>query len=696
MKKLLLLIALFLPLVSMANPVMIRGLYYNLNGSTAEVTSNPNGYNGDINIPSIVDYEGKTYNVVGIGECAFYPKSNIKSVSIPNSILYIGDAAFFNSGLTSIKIPGNVKSVGSSAFAFCANLESAILEDGIDSLGNGAFSNCEKLVNVSIPSTVTYTEGVPFVGTPWYDNLPDGLIYIGKVVCGVKGTLPENSNIEIKEGTVRIGRGAFYGQTGLTSFTLPSSIIYIDYDAFEGTTWLNNQEDGIVYIGNVLYKYKGEMPYDTEISIREGITIILENTFRECRGLKKITLPSTLLSIGPYAFERCIYLKSLKVPENVTDIGNSAFSWCADMEDLEIGRSVNNIGENAFYRCYNLKNVKVDEECKNYDSRSGCNAIIETSTNTLIVGSNSCTSIPEGVVAIGDGAFWGAGLETVNIPSSVKTIGWDSFRELGDIKTLVIPEGVVEIKGGAFSGCLNLESIELPTSLDILGYSVFENTKWLNSQPDGMVYLGGFAYIYKGNMPANTNIRLKDGTLSVAGRAFVNCENLASIEFPEGLKTIGPGSFQNCKGLTNVTLPNSLKYVDDMAFAWAGLNTLVLGEDISSIGGLAFFESPLSDVYCYAKDVPKFPSLFGFSAEPSATLHVPSGLLNNYKSDEYWKSFRFITTISENDPKPTEVKPVFVGDSDNSVWYDINGKKLKSKPTTKGVFINNGKKVITK
>ena len=103
-----------------------------------------------------------------------------------------------------------------------------------------------------------------------------------------------------------IGWSAFKGCTGLTTVVLPETITSIEWGAFANTPWYDNKSDGMVYIGKVVDKYKGEMPCDTSIVIKEGVVSISPWAFANCSCLISITIPGSVTSIGDSAFYDCI------------------------------------------------------------------------------------------------------------------------------------------------------------------------------------------------------------------------------------------------------------------------------------------------------------------------------------------------------------------------------------------------------
>ena len=211
-----------------------------------------------------------------------------------------------------------------------------IIKDGLTSIGGNAFRGCSGLTSITIPNSVTSIELKAFSGCSGLTSITIGVIFTRVKHFyrrfSSEGLFPDSSNLTsftLLDGVTIIGEGAFKkclsltsitipnsvtsieweafsGCSGLTSITIPNSVTRIGSDAFDGTNWYNNQPDGIIYIGQILYKYKGAMPTSTKIVIKDGTKSIAGSAFSGCSGLTSITIPNSVTSIGNYAFYNCI------------------------------------------------------------------------------------------------------------------------------------------------------------------------------------------------------------------------------------------------------------------------------------------------------------------------------------------------------------------------------------------------------
>ena len=186
------------------------------------------------------------------------------------------------------------------------------------------------------------------------------------------------------------------------------------------------------------------------------------------------------------------------------------------------------------------------------------------------------------VTSIGDFAFSRKQIRSVTIPDTVTCINVGAFYSCEELTTVTFANGLTKICNNAFGSCKKLMSIEIPDSVNEIEYGAFNESGWYNAQPSGSVYAGKFYYAYKGEMPNNTAITIKDGTKGIVQSSFNGCHNLISVTIPDGLTSIGSYAFKDCTNLKNIDVPASVTNVKHSIFAnCTGLTNATIGSDIS-------------------------------------------------------------------------------------------------------------------
>ena len=373
MKKniLLTLIALMCAMYAQADyyNVNIGDLYYNIysTDNTATVTYSSSKYSGDIVIPEIVIYRGKTYSVTSIGDNAFYGCTGLTSVTIPNSVTSIGSSAFYGcTGLTSVTISNGVTSIGSYAFSGCDGLTSVTIPNSVTSIGGHAFYGCTGLTSITIPNSVTEIGEDAFSGCSGLTSItiPNSVTSIGSFAFYHCTGL---TSVTISNSVTSIGQYAFSGSTGLTSITIPNSVTEIGYHAFSGCTGLTSI---VVESGNTKYDSRENcnaiietatntliQGFNTTI-IPNSVAGIEEYAFSGSTGLTSVTIPNSVIWIGKYAFYNT-GLTSITIPNSVVSIEEWTFRSCDNLIHITIPNSVMWIGEDAFANCKNLTSISV-------------------------------------------------------------------------------------------------------------------------------------------------------------------------------------------------------------------------------------------------------------------------------------------------------------------------------------------------
>ena len=423
-------------IVASAHDFEVDGIYYKItNFTTKEVAvtykgNNPDEYSeeysGNVVIPETVVCNDETYSVTSIGDHAFYCCYGLASVEIPNSVTNIERSAFcYCGGLTSVVIGNSVTSIGDDAFFDCNALTSVVIPCSVTSFGRQAFYSCDNLVSIEIPNSVTSIGENAFHDTAWYNNLPDGVVYAGKLLYKYKGTMPINTSITIEEGTIAICSSAFSGYRGLASVVIPNSVTRIDDYAFNGCISLKD-----------LRIEDGESTLSLGHGSSEGWTTGL---FREC-PLEALYLGRNL-SYDHNPFSDITTLGSVVIGDCVTSIGGYAFSGCSTLTSIEIPNSVTSIGGYAFYGCSTLTSIE----------------------------------IPGSVTRIDNYAFDGCeSLYSITIPDSVTSIGESAFADCVSLSSIVLSDSLTSIGMYAFAGCSSMSSITIPDSVTLIGKRVFQ------------------------------------------------------------------------------------------------------------------------------------------------------------------------------------------------------------------------------
>ena len=132
----------------------------------------------------------------------------------------------------------------------------------------------------------------------------------------------------------------------------------------------------------------------------------------------------------------------------------------------------------------------------------------------------------------------------------------------------------------AFAHCKNLKNIKIPDSVTTIELGAFNDTLWYNNQPDGLLYAGKVLYLYKGEMPENTKITLKNDTSGIADNAFSYCTNLTNIKIPDSVTIIGAWAFFSCPNLTAIEIPSSVIGIG--VYALLGCENLTIYGNIGS------------------------------------------------------------------------------------------------------------------
>lgn len=391
-------ILLCLPSLASAQGFVVGGIAYNVlstTENTVEVTSKTNNYyHGNINIPDTVVYDGVTYDVVALGERAFYG-ATLSGITIPSSVTRIKYGCFlYANAPSSINVPASVTEIEQLAFS-AYGLTSINVDEN-----NPNYRTIEGMLFSKDTTTIVECP----VGKSGPVILPQNTVRIApNAFTDCSGV----TSISLHEGLYSIGSFAFRSCIGLTYIGIPASVSYIGVNIFEYCNTLSNIN---IASGNTHFYSDGTMIYsiggDTLLScntsadslflpntlravggfggninvryvhIPDGVTTILENAFN-FSSLESIEMPSRMTFIDEYAFYGCQYLNRVVMPDTLDTMGRGCFSYCGELQSIDIPNGLRVIPAETFIDSYSLEVVNFGDAVEVIDTIAfvGCHLV---------------------------------------------------------------------------------------------------------------------------------------------------------------------------------------------------------------------------------------------------------------------------------------------------------------------------------
>ncbi|MBR5515325.1 MAG: leucine-rich repeat protein [Clostridia bacterium] len=413
------------------------------------------------------------------------------------------------------------------------NIKSLVIEPGVTSIGDYAFSCCYFIDGVVLPN-------------------------------GVK----------------RIGDNAFDACGNLNSISIPDTVTDIGDNSFYQTALYNNEanwDNGVLYINNHLIS--GAKIQGSSYEIKAGTVCIADYAFSHSYGIKKVTIPNSVITIGESAFEWCTSLCEVEIGNNVVTVGDYAFACCYNIESITLPDTLVGIGNYAFEQCRAIK--------------------------MLYLGKN--------VQRIGNSAFYNCvAVGELELPDSLTYIGVSAFEKCSSFKEVVVPESIGIISDKTFASCTSLESVTLGNNITAIGKSAFSKCYELVNInfPAALTEIDDYAFYFCGKLK---NASLPDAVTQIGVSAFESCGSIEALTLGANIKNIGESAFNRCGLISSVNIPSGAYSVGDYAFADCSNLAFVTVHD-SAVGDNTFKNCPLltiitcadspADIYAKANSIP--------------------------------------------------------------------------------------------
>ena len=483
------------------------------------------------------------------------------------------------------------------------NLAGTVSISFVDDLPKATIVNGVKEITLTPKTGATFTKGADYYFILLPVTLSAGFTMTFTATDGTTGTLNYTDN------PVTIKRSIF-GKKGNVDV----------YAAFADGRQPNN----------VIYYSSSNGQIVTPRSTTVFGSGIVSNEYAVGRGI--ISFDGDVTKIGYIAFHGCRSLTAISIPHSVTSIGNDTFAYCS-LTSFELPNSVTRYS-GSLRACSVLESIVVEPGNPSYDSRGGCNAIIETATNTLIEGCKN-TVIPNSVTHIGHGAFEEcSGLTSIIIPNSVTDIDTYGFRDTG-LTSIDIPNSVTSIGYGAFCHT-KLTSVSIPASVVSLG-------RWNSSSSSdlGNPFYGCSDLISINVNPNNPSYDSRNNCNaiinSVTNELVSGCKNTI---IPTSISSIGKEAFYYCRSLTSIDIPNSVTSIGGLAFAGCGgMTSIEIPSSVTSIENSAFRDCYLlTSIKINAMSPPTLGTEV-FRGTNNCPIFVPAESVDAYQTADGWSEY---------------------------------------------------------
>lgn len=396
--------------------------------------------------------------------------------------------------------------------------------------------------------------------------------------------------VTLPEGIVRIGESAFAGCCDLFEVFFPSSLKYVEADAFKFIKF------GFLFIHDMDAYCRIDFANEYATPLNPGGVLLLNEQFVSGR----IVIPDGVEKIAPYAFSGCAYVTEFVLPDSVKSIGKYAFVNCETLTDINIPESVTDLGAYIFYGCYELTGNEYGNAYYLGNEKNPHKVLFSGKSQSI----TECEIHPDTEFIYSDAFYDYQNLISVTIPDSVRAIGATAFCGCDNLENVSLGKGIETIYINAFSGCAQLRTLNIPSLEAWLNVKIdrdagleefffLENTRLMlnGSVVEELVVTenisGIGAYVFSGYKYL-TSVTIDADIGEIGKRAFAECENLESVSISGRISQIGEYAFLSCYGLKEATV-SGVEVIGFGAFCECfNLETVVFGDGVKIIKESSF------------------------------------------------------------------------------------------------------------
>jgi len=452
---------------------------------------------------------------------------------------------------------------------------------------------------------------------------------------------------------------AFYGCSSISAFTVANS--NSRYSALNGVLFNKNQDTLLIFpaLKSGIY------------SIPSTVKHIGASSFENCYNVSSITFPSSVISIGSYAFSYCSGISgSLTLPSALKKLEDGAFYGCWNLTGtVTLPATLNEFGNYCFLESNNIISFSVNSANPNYSSSN--DVLYSKNMDSLFVCPPAKTgsfTIPNTVKLIGSHAFYNCSkiTGTLVIPALVDYIGYYSFYGcslISEFQTNAQNIYFSNENGVLFSKnkdrlitcpISKSGSYQVPTSvkqIDPCAFAFCASITGTMTIPAEVNLIGDYAF-YNCNQVAGFNVAVENKAYSSSDGLLFNrnkdsllicpVSRTGSYNIPTTVNYIGKSAFDGCASLTEITIPNTVQKIGNYAFEYCtGLTKLHLYKNTNSIGAGAFYNCTGLQSIEIENTIPPIVDYYTWDQVNKTTckLTVPTGYASTYQNANYWGEF---------------------------------------------------------